>query len=280
MSARLWTLFCAIGVICWNIEQAQAFVYLHQLKPRLPVNPEAPRVVFYWSGQAPELTEKAQVLSGTLSEISDEDAMERLLQEAMEIWNTVPSSYVRLALVKDPSAVIDPDDEVFSIEVSEQDSLAVAASAFPNHYATDPNPSASETDRHRIHDCDITIGTSSVRAKVMLRTLVHEFGHCLGLGHPHASYHSIMSYAPLSDEASLSLDDKAGISSLYPLAGESEKVRELAQCGVLGASPASRQLSWLCFFAPVLLGWGRWLMRKRPDHVSQRYRRGYRRRLY
>jgi hypothetical protein len=223
---------------------ALAFVHISQLKPRLPVNPSSPTVTFLWNGDAPELTEKEDVLDGSFADSSDQDLMAALLTRAMNTWNSVPTAYVVLNLQQDASAHIDENDETFSIVVEAQDSEAVAAAALPSFMTRDPDPTALESDPHVIHDCDISVSNSSVSAKSLLRTLVHELGHCLGLGHPHSSYRSIMSYSSLDDSANLALDDKAGVSFLYPEPSESEDVRYLTSCGVVSGHPGASGFWW------------------------------------
>ncbi len=230
---------------------ASAFVHISQLKPRLPVSPENPSVTFFWNGDAPNLTEKEEVLDGSFANSSDQDLMAALLTLAMNTWTNVPTSYIILNQQEDASAQVDENDETFSIVVEAQDSQAVAAAALPSFITNDPDPTALERDPHVIHDCDISVSNSSVSAKSLLRTLVHELGHCLGLGHPHSSYRSIMSYSSLDDSASLALDDKAGVSFLYPEPGESEDVRYLTTCGVVGGQGSTA--AGLCFGLPLFL---------------------------
>lgn len=240
--------------------QALSFVHISQLKPRLPVNPDAPTITFLWNGDAPNLTEKEEVLDGAFADSSDQDLMAALLTRAMNSWNNVPTAYVNLNLQQDASAQIDENDETFSIVVEPQQSKAVAAASLPSFISNDPEPSDLERDVHIIHDCDISVSSSSVAAKALLRTLIHELGHCLGLGHPHSSYRSIMSYSSLDDSANLALDDKAGVSFLYPEPSEAEDVQYLTTCGGVGGHSATAGV-WLC--VPLLLiGWYRYYQGK------------------
>jgi hypothetical protein len=236
-------------------QPAFSFVHISQLKPRLPVSPQNPVVTFVWNGDAPRLTEKGKVLDGVFVDSSDQDLMAALLTTAMNTWNNVPTAYIVLNMEQNSASRIDEHDETFSIVVEAQDSQAVAAAALPSFMTNDPDASDRENNSHIIHDCDISVSNSSVPAKSLLRTLVHELGHCLGLGHPHSSYRSIMSYSSLDDSASLSLDDKAGVSFLYPEPGESEDVQYLTTCGVAGAGAQGFGL-WIT--VPLLIfGWRR-----------------------
>ena len=85
-----------------------------------------------------------------------------------------------------------------------------------------------------IKDCDITIGDQEQSLGSLALTITHELGHCLGLGHPHTSYKSIMSYSNPERTLELSADDMAGIIYLYPdTAFEADDVEPLA-CGTTG----------------------------------------------
>ena len=60
--------------------------------------------------------------------------------------------------------------------------------------------------------------------KAFLRTTTHELGHCFGLDHAHEMNElSIMSYFASDDTYRLQIDDKLGISYLYPNSGAKEK---------------------------------------------------------
>ena len=60
--------------------------------------------------------------------------------------------------------------------------------------------------------------------KAFLRTTTHELGHCFGLDHAHEMNDlSIMSYFSSEDIYRLQIDDKLGISYLYPNNGAKEK---------------------------------------------------------
>ncbi len=245
-SSQALALILAIGSA-----RAEAFVHISQIKPHLNVSPENPSITFYWNGDAPDLSEKEQVLDGTFADASNSDLMAALLAKAVNTWSSVPTTYLKLKVAMDASANLDENDEVFSIVVEAQDSKAVAAAALPSFISNDPDPSDLERNPHIIHDCDISVSDSSVSAKSLLRTLVHELGHCLGLGHPHSSYRSIMSYSSLDDSADLALDDKAGVSFLYPAPGESQKVQYLTTCGVASGAEASG-IGGFCLLLPGL----------------------------
>lgn len=239
-----WALSLAPSIFAW--------VHISELKPRLPVSPSQPNIIFHWNGDAPELDDKDEVFAGKYSQASNSELMEALLDAAVATWNAVETTYIKMQITTDSSAQMDENDEIFSIVVAEQESVAVAAAAQPSFISQDPNPSANESNPHIIHDCDISVSTAKVSAKSLLRTLVHELGHCLGLGHPHASYASIMSYASSSQGSSLALDDKAAVSFLYPRPGQSQKVQYLTTCGSLGSDASAAGWAGILTLVPVL----------------------------
>jgi len=243
--------FCLLALVA---APAFGFVHIHHLKPRLPVSPEQPVVNFFWNGAAPSLKNKDEVLDGMFADATDAQLMEALLVEAMRIWTNVETSYIELEVTLDANVEVDDDDETFAIVVEEQASKTIAAAALPSFISQDPDPSPREKDEHIIHDCDIIISSASVSAKSLLRTLVHELGHCLGLGHPHSNYLSIMSYASLNNEAKLGLDDEAGVSFLYPSPGLSQDVNYLTSCGTLGTSSMARG-AWILLLPLGFVGW-------------------------
>ena len=255
-------------ILVFSLAQpAFAWVHISQLKPHLAVSPNAPTVTFYWNGDAPELELKGEVLEGKYSGSSNAELMAALLEAALGKWNDVETAYVKLLVETNSSVQLDENDEVFSIVVAEQDSKTTAAAALPSFISQDPDPSANEANPHIIHDCDISVSNAKVAAKTLLHTLVHELGHCLGLGHPHSSYVSIMSYASTGNSANLALDDKAGVSFLYPEPGQSLKTRDLTTCGSLG----SGQSPWVATglgFAPLLwvLGLQKVFRGRRSNH--------------
>ncbi len=235
MNFKVW---CLGWITCFTSLPAWGFVHIHQLKPHLDVSPAQPLISFFWNGAAPKLDAKDGVFDGAFSEASDRDLMELLLKEAVRIWTDVPTAYIEMEIVEKADVELDPDDETFSIVVEKQKSVAVAAASLPSFLSQDPDPSDVEKNPHLIHDCDISVSDSTVEAKSLLHTLVHELGHCLGLGHPHSTYQSIMSYATFDQSAHLYLDDEAGVTFLYPEPSESQEVKSIT-CGRVGGGDAA-----------------------------------------
>ncbi|MBC7531805.1 MAG: matrixin family metalloprotease [Oligoflexus sp.] len=227
----------ALALVCGLVWSgvASAFVHISSVKPHLPVSPEHPRITFQWNGDAPKLSEKEKVFDGLYAESSDAELMLALLNAAVGKWNDVESAYLFFDVVVNAGVVKDDEDEIYAIVVEGQDSQTVAAASLPMFVSAHPGDSLNKKSGKIIFDCDISVSSHKVPAKELLRTLVHELGHCVGLGHPHSSYHSIMSYANVSSSAELGLDDKAGISYLYPQAGVSQDVQYMTTCSSLGS---------------------------------------------
>lgn len=208
------------------------FVLLSDHKASLPVTPEAPTLTFVWDGNAPTITAKEKFMDGRYKDLDDKAAMAAIIAEAMGLWNSVPGSFVVLAVSEGEGASMNPEDLRFSIVTEHNANASSAAFAVPRW--TDSSP---ET----IADCDVTISDRSTEAKSLAYTLAHELGHCLGLGHVHTNYNSIMGYSRTAYDFRLGADDKAGVIYLYPDPSLVEaKPKELI-CGAIGGSASTQK---------------------------------------
>lgn len=187
---------------------------------------------FVWNGTSPIITDLDDFRGGTLNDINSADVMQSILQLVMSIWSNIPGTSITLVLSDDidSDAETDRDDFQNSIVVKESTSLSSAAFAIVNFDESQANP-----NRNYIMDCDISISSRAVTASELAFTLLHEFGHCLGLGHNHLSSSSVMSYAATRESLDLDLDDKLGILYLYPNEENDQEVKEILPCGVINS---------------------------------------------
>lgn len=224
---------------------------------RLNVSAENPKVLFRISGSPPEFENKEKFLEGRYSGLSDADFFRAIVLESMKRWNDVEDSFVELALSTESGTATDSEDNINTIVFS-SGSWSDAGSAFPKQGTT-------EQDSRYIVDCDISLDAQKDPEKLAF-TVLHELGHCLGLLHPHYSTKSVMSYATISKKLELSLDDKAGVTILYPV--RYDKRQDLIPlCGSLPADPTQRPdnhtAAWVMLAPLVVLACGLLKQRKR-----------------
>lgn len=224
---------------------APGFVLLSgPTEARLVATREDPTVTFHTTGLGPKVGELEQYRDGALADLPDEDTWRQLILDAMSLWNGVQGSYLRLDLsdAPRPDLQVDPEDQLHVITVGESETTTSAV-AMP------------QIEGDLIVDCDIQVGDRTVDAQALVYTLAHELGHCLGLGHNHASYQSIMSYARTSYTLKLGADDVAGAVYLYPRSTEDAAVSHLPlACGTVAAPDSGakrRVLSWVWIALPL-----------------------------
>jgi hypothetical protein len=146
---------------------------------------------------------------------------------------------VRLELISGTAAA-DNSDGVNSIVLG-QLNLTSAAVAHPR------------IEAGIVDDCDIIVSKSALQAESLAYTLMHELGHCLGLGHNHTNYGAVMGYSRSNYSLSLGADDMAGVAYLYPEPG-GKAPSELVGCSQVQAraTAAAPLGSLLLLFTPLL----------------------------
>lgn len=215
---------------------ASGFVLITPFEPRISLNDEGV-VQFKWDGTAPEIKEKDDYRDGILDGLDDKEAFRIILSEAARRWESVPGAKLKIEVLEDAVERTD-NDLVHSVVVRHDPNLSAAAFALPR---TGGQVEGTEKNNKLIVDCDISIGESFESARMLAETVTHEIGHCLGLGHSHTNYKSIMGYSRNSG-FELGADDMAGIVYLYPNDETQNKTRELvAACGVVGGEGAKTQ---------------------------------------
>lgn len=219
-----------------------AFVFLSgPKKAKLPNSPASPVVDFYWDGSSTTMNNLDSFLGGRWAGLSDHDAMKQALLYAMNSWSEVPGSYLRLNLIEEPGVDLDSEDNRNVIAVKHDSNITSSAYASP------------QVDRKVIRDCDISISDSSVDAKAMVYTLTHELGHCVGLGHAHTNYKSIMGYSR-GGAIHLGADDMAGLIYLYADPNYYDGThKEYMACGLVKRNVRnSRAAASFSFLLPLL----------------------------
>jgi hypothetical protein len=207
--------------------KAHGYVYLAPQRPRIV--PEDGRTqVFYLTSQAPVFKDKETFEGGSYAGYSDDETFALLVERAMNYWNEIEGLSLQLAVGEERKGVIDSDDNLFSIGIAKISTVA-SGLAYP---ATD------DQNLRRLRDCDIQIGTDIESIPSFIFVMVHELGHCLGLGHNHSDPAAIMSYWQPRSIVALSLDDIAGVLSLYP-PDSSEKPVTFAPCGSVAGAMSS-----------------------------------------
>jgi hypothetical protein len=226
--------------LLFSSSDLQAFVLLSgPREARMDVSEENPRIVFELSLDPPAIKEKDNFLDGAYADLSDEDFWMMLVQLAIQPWNDVADSYLEMDVTFSANAALDKEDRIFSIVV-DKTNLTTSAYAAPG------------IEEKTIVDCDIAVSERGATARSLAFTLMHEIGHCLGLGHNHSDYSAVMGYARTDRSLTLGLDDEAGLIYLYPHSSIG-KPQELAGCGVLSGSTSSNSGSLLFLLAPICL---------------------------
>lgn len=235
---------CSLGVLGGG-GAAQGFVLLSgPEEARLPVTPESPEISFVYQTMAPTIKDKDKFEDGRYTGMSDEQLFPIILQLAMARWNAVPGNFARLKLgAANNGAQFNGEDRTFSIVFGDSN-FSTAALAYPT------------IEDGKIIDCDIKVGNRSTSAQSLAYTVLHELGHCLGLGHYHTNYNAVMGYSRTSRSLKLGADDMAGVIYLYPDPNaDNIQPKELVNCGVVaGSSSRQNPIGFLLLFILPIMG--------------------------
>jgi predicted Zn-dependent protease len=201
-------------------------------------------VQLVWDGNTPSMNKKEEFQDGQYADLDDHDFFQEMLNVAVGKWNEVPGSFLQMQVIEGADIVPDKEDKQHVIVVKSESNASSAAYAAPTR---------SEDDESIIEDCDIVIADRKTDARDLAFTLVHELGHCLGLGHAHSNYNAIMGYSRDKRNLKLGADDVAGISFLYPNTDEVDaEPKELVSCGVINSNPSSKAFLLIFMLFPVI----------------------------
>ena len=169
---------------------------------------------------------------------ADASGYQNAVAEAVTLWNQVPGSYFRYALA--------PDGEPPQVTIHLQDSLNGTRSTAGYTYF-------DKYDGNKpIHCMIVILVDDSVSYRSVAKTILHELGHGLGLGHSLVPQ-AIMSYSLQQNSFLLDVDDHAAVARLYPLSGHRPKLPPgcAAGSGDYGASTSSSFALLLMLLIPL-----------------------------
>lgn len=145
----------------------------------------------------------------------DESLLITVTRDAASKWNEVPSSFVVLNFTNS----LDADIRVVFKQNDTGDDFAAGFAVF------------EEYDGNTPVRCRIEVFLEDIVTVGVAKTILHEFGHCLGLGHSLVP-EAIMSYRVNENQYALSLNDYAALTTLYPRPGFAEDKKPLG-CSVV-----------------------------------------------
>jgi len=179
---------------------------------RWNVNPTSPPITFVVEGDDADIVEE----------------FTPLVTESAELWSGVDTSYFRFA----PAA----NGVVPQVRFKLQKSISGG-----EHSAGYSIMQKSENGHPAV--CEIYVAVDEGTAYVpFAKTALHEFGHCVGLGHSLVP-EAIMSYSLAKNSFALDIDDEAAVTRLYPVDSDAPKLPP--GCAVGSATQGNRSSTFL-----------------------------------
>lgn len=164
---------------------------------------------------------------------------EEFIETAAQYWTDVPTSYIALQHAA--------ETETVHITIKIRDSMSDGS--FSSGFAVFDEKDNGGNPLH----CTIEVSSAETIGYMSFgKTILHEFGHCMGLGHSLVP-EAIMGYSLDRNDFVLDTDDIAAISRLYPADGSKPQLPP--GCGIyMGKTHSHSLLSWLILFLPVAVG--------------------------
>lgn len=129
---------------------------------------------------------------------------QQLLNSVMGDYNSIHSSFLILA----------PDTDTDFANNGRDHQITISEGVASGLSGGEAEPKVSG---QFITSCKITLVSQAYKtAKTYLHMVSHEIGHCIGLEHPQETTESVMSYFHGKDVYRLAIDDKMGVTYLYP----------------------------------------------------------------
>lgn len=173
-----------------------------------------------------------------------EGILRQFVANAANLWTAVPGSFLE----------VDEAQQTEKANITFNFSANVGQNAHSAGYAT-----FDEYKGDKPVHCSIYIPLESAGlGESLSKTIMHELGHCLGLGHS-VIPSAIMSYSLNASTFALDVDDEAALTRLYPADGS--KPRLPPGCAIADAIPSNSKGRWL---ALLLLPFA-WMIMRRFD---------------
>ena len=149
--------------------------------------------------------------------------IEQAMDSIFDDFNDIEAAYITLVDTADTDYAAESENRIITITKGTAGgaSSGEAKLSFDGEFAS---------------DCKISLIASTYEtASRFIQVATHEIGHCLGLDHPQETVNSTMSYFFDPADVRLKIDDKMGVTFLYP-----QDASKGAESSTLGMSCSTR----------------------------------------